>query len=715
MSSLGSSLGESSTCVFAASDHAKGLVTVLAAMLALGVLGPVAAKAQTTYQFETLYKFQGGSAGGATPMGGIRNTSGTTYVATYFGGDTSCYSTGCGMFYSLDSSGAWTPVYTFTGTDGAMPFSSLALDSAGNIYGTTEYGGDFSCSANGCGVVYKLNPTAKQIKVLYQFPGGSDGIGGSPGSVVIDSAGNLYGSADTGGGNGLIFEIDKTTGNESVLYAFTGGSDGGGSVLAIGVDSGGMLYGTTRGGGKYGAGTVFKINTNTKAENVVYNFTGGSDGGSPRGAQLELEPESLIGVTKEGGSGYGVIYQVNIATGDETVLYTFEGGADGSLPGGFAVDEQGDLFGVTKQGGNTACSNGCGTVFKLTSGKKTILHNFSGSDGDEPGGVLLDSLGNIYGVTTEGGNTPTACNNMLGTGSNGCGTVFELAIQSEVQAVTTTTVTPSPATVALGGVTTLTAKVSSATAGTITGSVTFKRGSTTLGTAPLSGGKAILSNAPVTAAKGFVVGSNTVTAAYGGSTSFAPSSGNTTVNVTEAGMAAPVFSPAGGTYESVESVKITDSTTNATIHYAINGTVSSTSPTYSGPITVSASETIEAMAVAGSSESAKATATYTIVGSPYALAAPATLVTASSATLNAMVSSQGLSGGSYQFQYATSAAALSTNPVTTARVSLGPASTPALVDKSITGLSPATTYYYRVVVSTTGGIASGEVLSFKTP
>ena len=689
---------------------AAGLVTLAATMLALSILGTAEATAQS-YQFETLYKFQGGT-GGATPMAGVRSSDGTIYVATLLGGDASCFPAGCGIIYMLDSSGTWSTVYTFTGTDGAMPFSNLVLDSGGNIYGTTEYGGDFNCSANGCGVVYKLNPTTKQITVLHQFASGSDGIGGSPASVAFDSAGNLYGSADTTGGNGMIFKVD-TSGKESVLYPFTGGADGGGSALAIAVDSSGTLYGTTRGGGKYGSGTVFKINTKTGAESALYSFTGGNDGGGPRDARLVQE--NMVGVTKEGGSGNGVIYEVNVATGDESVLYSFAGGADGSSPGAFDFDAEGNLFGVTHYGGNKACTEGCGTVFKLASGKKTILHNFAGTDGADPGGVLLDPLGNIYGAATGGGNATAACQNMLGMGTTACGTIFELAVSSQTLPATTTTLGASPATVALGGTTTLTAKVTSATAGTIAGTVAFKRGSTALGSAPVSSGKATLSNVAVSTANGFVVGSDTVTAAYGGSTSFASSSGSTTVNITEPTVATPVFSPAAATYESVQLVTIKDSTAGASIHYAINGAVSSTSATYSSPITVSAGEKIEAMAAAPKfNNSATATAVYVIVGSPSALAAPATSIAASSATLNAMVSSGGLSGGTYQFQYATSKSALTSNPVVTSPASLKASSAPEQVQAAITGLKNATTYYFRAVVSTAGGTASGEILTFKT-
>jgi MBG domain-containing protein/chitobiase/beta-hexosaminidase-like protein/pre-peptidase len=176
--------------------------------------------------------------------------------------------------------------------------------------------------------------------------------------------------------------------------------------------------------------------------------------------------------------------------------------------------------------------------------------------------------------------------------------------------------------------------------------------------------------------------------------------------------ATPIFMPAGGTYTSVETVTITGSTSGATIYYTTNGTTPTTSSTkYSGPITLSASETIEAIAVATDyANSAVAKATYEIVGSPSCLSAPAASISTPDTTLNAVVDTLGLTG-SYIFQYGTSSTALTTE---TAKTALSASSAPAKASAELTDLTAKTKYYFQVVVTTTGGICSGSVLSFTT-
>jgi uncharacterized repeat protein (TIGR03803 family) len=267
---------------------------------------------------------------------------------------------------SISSKGA--VLYTFTGgTDGANPFGDLAHDATGNLYGATLYGGRFDCDqGQGCGIVFKLDAAGNET-VLYSFTDGADG--GFPGSgVVADAAGNLYGTTEAGGdfscgggfGCGTVFRIDGS-GNFTALYSFAGGSDGISPTGVLNRDSAGNFYGTFQGGGSgcnggFGCGTVFRLDSD----------------------------------------------------GKETVLYSFAGGAVGMQPdAGVVRDSAGNLYGTTPVGGDLACGGGfgCGTVFRLdSSGKKTVLHKFSGMDGAYPdAGLTRDAAGNLYGTTNNGG------------------------------------------------------------------------------------------------------------------------------------------------------------------------------------------------------------------------------------------------------------------------------------------------------------------------
>jgi len=230
----------------------------------------------------------------------------------------------------------------------------LIRDSAGNLYGTTNSGGTAYA-----GVVFKLN-TSGQETVLYSFTGGADG--GYPSyPVVRDSAGNLYGTAGSGGAAnfGVVYKVN-TSGQETVLYNFTGGADGGYPNGVI-RDSAGNLYGTTSSGGAAGYGVVYKVNTSGQ-ETVLYSFTGGADGGYPNAGVVRDSTGNLYSTTYGGGTANkGVVYELN-TSGQETVLHSFTGGADGSLPyAGLILDSKGNLYGTTFYGGKKQA----GVVFKL--------------------------------------------------------------------------------------------------------------------------------------------------------------------------------------------------------------------------------------------------------------------------------------------------------------------------------------------------------------
>jgi uncharacterized repeat protein (TIGR03803 family) len=179
----------------------------------------------------------------------IRDQAGNLYGTTTFGG-----AAGYGVVYKVDTAGLETVLYSFKGAaDGGEPYGGLIRDSAGNLYGTTpSYGTGYE------GVVYKVD-TAGNETVLYTFTGGSDG--GYPyGGLVRDSAGNLYGTTSLGGtaGAGVVYEL-SAAGQETVLHSFTGGADGGTPYAGVIRDSAGNIYGTTYSGGKENSGGVFKL------------------------------------------------------------------------------------------------------------------------------------------------------------------------------------------------------------------------------------------------------------------------------------------------------------------------------------------------------------------------------------------------------------------------------------------------------------------------
>jgi uncharacterized repeat protein (TIGR03803 family) len=338
----------------------------------------------------TLYAFAGGSDGAAPFAPLLCNADGSVYGTTSGGG-----TSGAGTVFRVDSSGHETVLYSFTGgTDGGYPYLGLVQDFTGNLYGTTVAGGTY-----GQGVIFRLDRRGHET-VLYMFTGGADG--GSPNNVILDLFGNIYGTTYSGGadGAGVVFKLDRR-GNETVLYSFTGGVDGAYPFYGVTEDFFGNLYGTTANGGTSGAGVVFKLDQRGN-ETVLYNFTGGADGGYPSaGVTLDLYG-NLYGATPYGGSaGSGVVFKVD-AHNHESVLYNFSGGTDGAYPfAGVILDWAGNLYSDTAGGGNA----GFGTVFKLNPmGQETVLYGFPASDGANPqAGVVEDSLGNLYGTTNGGG------------------------------------------------------------------------------------------------------------------------------------------------------------------------------------------------------------------------------------------------------------------------------------------------------------------------
>jgi uncharacterized repeat protein (TIGR03803 family) len=363
----------------------------------------VVGQAQT---FTVLYTFTG-STDGAGPIAGlIRDAAGNLYGTTQYGGDTSCSVVGCGVVFKLDTNGNQTVLHSFTGSpDGAYPSAGLIRDAAGNLYGTTQYGG-----ASGNGTVFKLDTSGKET-VLYSFAGLPDGTTPLAG-LLRDEAGNLYGTTQQGGdsscnvvGCGVVFKLD-TSGIETLLHRFTGGADGANPHGNLTRDAAGNLYGTTQYGGASGNGTVFKLDR-TGRETVLHSFTRGPDGAGPL-AGLTLDATgNVYGNTEYGGAfGYGTVFKLDAGTTHKlNVLHSFDGGRNGGTPAASLIrDVAGNLYGTAVVGG----VSDAGVVFKLdTKGRGGVLYSFNGgSDGVRPFGSLIrDAAGNLYGTTFAGGDS----------------------------------------------------------------------------------------------------------------------------------------------------------------------------------------------------------------------------------------------------------------------------------------------------------------------
>jgi len=309
-------------------------------------------------------------------------------------------------------------LYAFTGgSDGQSPDSALIFDTAGNLYGTNQGGQGASLYGN----VFELtrSDSGWTQTVLYGFSDESDGYEPT-GSLVWDAKGNLFGVTQGGGAlnAGTVFELSPTSGGgwiKSTPYTFTGGSDGGRPISLIS-DGKGTLYGTTTygGDGSCSCGTVFELKQSKGSwtETVLHSFLGVPDGSIPIGLTLG-QAGNLYGATELGGTyNAGTVFQIKRSGNHwkESVLHNFTGGADGDIPeASVVVDQAGNLYGTTTSGGAGGC--GCGIVFKLehhSNGKwkEQVLHRFknNGHDGTAPTTPLIfDSAGNLYGTTYEGG------------------------------------------------------------------------------------------------------------------------------------------------------------------------------------------------------------------------------------------------------------------------------------------------------------------------
>ena len=343
---------------------------------------------------------------------------------------------------------------TFWGlAEGQQPLSGVIRDASGNLYGTTAGVEYDSRRKKAVSTVFEVTPPSPGTEVwvektLHTFEGESAGDGASAyGGLVMDASGSLYGTTagggvGRGGGGGTVYRLTppaagQTNWTETILHAFTGGTDGASPVGSLIFDKAGVLYGTTSGGN----GTVFKLTPPAQGgtdwvNSTLYTFQGGTDGAGPQSAVAMDRTGALYGTTLGGGagtacngSGCGTVFMLTPpeegqTSWTEAVLYTFTGGADGRSPAGSVViDKSGALYGVTSVGGNTLCpQQTCGVAYKVSppaagqsAWTETVVYAFNNApDAYSPGGPLtFDPSGNLFGTA--------------GGGSDNTGAVFELS------------------------------------------------------------------------------------------------------------------------------------------------------------------------------------------------------------------------------------------------------------------------------------------------
>jgi uncharacterized repeat protein (TIGR03803 family) len=410
----------------------RGFLVLLAGLLNLAS----AECAWASPREKVLYQFQGTKDGSSPSSSLVLDASGNLYGTTMQGGEgfSNC-NYGCGTVFEIRRSAAspWQEktIYSFQGgTDGFGPSGNLVFDEAGNLYGTTVGGGKLgSCSYQaGCGTIFELSPNSDGSwteTVLYRFQSTTDGF--RPAGLILDAAGNLYGttSVDLEAGGATVYKLSPPqrkggAWTEQTLTTFPCCGEAANPVLVL--DSHGNLIGMTR--VQYGfcddtCGQVFELTPvgGGWVETSLHQFRGEGNGANPMAGVILDSEGNLYGTTRQGGTNFGVAFELKRKgrQWNPILLYNFCS-ADNCSEGahslaGLVFDTAGNLYGTTYDGG-TGCDSGyrgCGTVFKLThtqSGwREAVLHRFADNpDGSKPAaGLILDSAGNLYGTTVSGG------------------------------------------------------------------------------------------------------------------------------------------------------------------------------------------------------------------------------------------------------------------------------------------------------------------------
>jgi uncharacterized repeat protein (TIGR03803 family) len=385
----------------------------------VGMFAVVLALALTAWASteKVLWNFNGGNDGsGPWANYFISDAKGNLYAATASGGTYSA-----GTVFMLSPAGKETILYEFTGSngDGNGPHGHLTFDANGNIFGTTQGGG-----ANGTGTVYELSPQKGggwKEKVIYTFSAaGADGISPSAG-MTIAADGTMYSTTPDGGafGAGTVFSLKKTSKgwHQKVIQNLNGSSNGGYPYEGLMMDSAGNLYGAAPSGGSGGQGVIYRLSQTKQGwvDTVLYSFTGQNGDGSGL-YWIDLISDvtgNIYGATSFGGTnGTGTVWELVYSKTkkkySEKILYEFgaNGSGDGNNPyGGLAMDGKGNLYGTVLNGG----SSNLGAFYKLTKHgkiwKETVLHSFVGAnDGSQPtGNPYVDAKGRLYGMAETGG------------------------------------------------------------------------------------------------------------------------------------------------------------------------------------------------------------------------------------------------------------------------------------------------------------------------
>ena len=369
-------------------------------------------------RWKVLYRFNGGNDG-AGPNAIILGSRGNLYGTAQEGGGSACeyYYSGCGVVFEITRSnkGQWQEIvlYAFQGgTDGGQPVGNLLFDAAGNLYGTTTYGGTGSCQF-GCGTVFELSPRQNgwTETALYSFQNGSDGA--YPDGLAFDASGNLFGVSQSDTYGSLMFELSppqqkRGAWTETTIYT----QDFGAFSPNLVFDNKGLLYDTSP-----SSSNVFDLQQvgQNWQETDLFEFKGGGYGGKPESGIIFDNRGNMYGTAIAGGNNWGIAFELKYNGGKwkQVMLHNFcswNNCADGALPyAPLTFDRHGNLYGMTEEGGKgsgNGCT-GCGVVFKLSPArtgkwKETVLHNFQGTDGQGSiiGNLVLDDKGRIYGIGT---------------------------------------------------------------------------------------------------------------------------------------------------------------------------------------------------------------------------------------------------------------------------------------------------------------------------
>jgi uncharacterized repeat protein (TIGR03803 family) len=362
------------------------------------------------YGYQQLYLFPTTGGSGYAPLGGLHlGLDGNLYGTASSGG-----ANNSGTIYRLPPNGAsFTVLHSLVNSEGATPQGALVQAADGTLFGTAYSGG-----LNGCGTVFRVGSDGGNLEIIHNFvsPDGGDGV--NPAAPMAISGTVAYGTDRSGGstGQGAVYKLNLDGSGYVLLHNFTNGSSDGGTSAAVIKGADGCLYGTIPSGGSNGYGAIFKLSADGNAYTNLYDFGAvPDDGNDPQAGLLQGRDGALYGTTQYGGSNSsGTVFKVNTDGSGYSLLYQFSGGPDGGYPACSLIQGTDGLLYGTAPGGGT---NNYGTVFKLDTKGATFtkIYDFGDSpDGQQPqAGLLLGQDGFLFGVTSSGG-------------SNSSGTVFKI-------------------------------------------------------------------------------------------------------------------------------------------------------------------------------------------------------------------------------------------------------------------------------------------------